>query len=148
MNNKFLLKIKERIRKEARHMGILSLDVAILVMCVVLVYSAFSTARLFYEINDRGYSSAALYYRLQDGNYALLAEMTWTNRMVGKGEDADAQEYYAVADYYEAAMQYRLCQEAQDTDGAARWLEKMKDAESRIGVFAAEIEKIDQMLGN
>lgn len=135
------------IRTEVKHLGLLILDLAILVMCVVFICSAITVAVSFHEAYDVGYDSDAMYYRLRDGNYARLAEMTWENRMHGRDDDADSQEYYAVADYYEAAVQYGICREEGDADGAERWLEKMKDAEGRMGVFASEREKIDEILG-
>lgn len=131
---------------EVKHIGLLALDLAILVMCVVFVCSVIKVAVSFHETYNRGYDSDALYYRLRDGDYARLAEMTWQNRMNGRENDADSQEYYAVADYYEAAVQYRMCKETGD-NGAENWLEKMTDAENRMGVFAAEREKIDRILG-
>lgn len=130
-----------------KHIGLLALDFAILAMCVVFVSSVITVAVSFHEVYDRGYDSDTLYYRLRDQDYARLAELTWQNRMNGRENDADSQEYYAVADYYEAAVQYCLCKEAGDTDGVENWLEKMEDAESRMGVFGAERAKIDQILG-
>lgn len=132
---------------EVKHIGLLALDLAILVMCVVFVGSVIKVAVSFHEAYDRGYDSDALYYRLRDQDYARLAELTWQNRMNGREDDADSQEYYAVADYYEAAVQYRMCQEAGDNNGAENWLKKMAEAENRMGAFAAEREKIDRILG-
>ena len=132
---------------EVKHIGLLALDLAILALCVVFVCTVITVAVNFHKAYDRGYDSDALYYRLRDGDYARLAELTWQNRMNGRENDADSQEYYAVADYYEAAVQYRLCRETGDNDGADSWLEKMSDAENRMGVFAAEREKIDRILG-
>lgn len=139
MNNKFSL--------EAKQLGIIALDLVIVAMCVVFVCTAASAVMSFHDAYDRGYKSDSLSYRLRDENYAMLAEMTWRNRMHGMGEDVDLQEYYAVADYYEAAIQYRLCLEAGDADRAEAWLAKMNDAERRLGVFSPEKEKLDQMLG-
>ena len=147
MKNDFSSNRKERNHMEAKHLGLLVLDLAILAMCVVFVCSVINVAVRFYEANDLGYDSDALYYRLRDEDYARLAELTWQNRMNGRENDADSQEYYAVADYYEAAVQYRMCKEAGDNDGAGNWLKKMTDAENRMGVFIAEKEKIDQILG-
>lgn len=147
MKNDFRSTLKQRIRQETRHMGILFLDLAILVMCAVFVYSIITVAISFYEIHDKGYDSEVLYYRLSDEDYARLADLTWQNRIYGRGNDEDSQKYYAVADYYEAAVQYRMCRELGDADGAENWLKKMTDAAGRMGVLAAEKEKIDQMLG-
>lgn len=132
---------------DTRHVGILILDLAILVMCIVFVSSIISVAASFHEVYDEGYDSEDLYYSLREEKYAQLASQTCESRIYGKGEDAELQEYYAVADYYEAALQYQLCLEVGDADRAGQWLEKMNDAGSRLGVFSAEKEKIDQMLG-
>lgn len=147
MKNNLLSTLKERIRMETRHAGILILDLAILVMCIVFVSSMISVAARFHEVYDEGYDSEDLYYSLREEKYAQLAAQTCENRMYGKGEDADSQEYYAVADYYEAAVQYHLCLETGDVDRAEQWLKKMNDAESRLGVFSTEKDKIDQILG-
>lgn len=138
---------KGHINRERKHLGIRLLDLAIIVMCVVFVRSVILVAVSFYDANDLGHDTNTLYYRLRDQDYARLAESTWRNRMYGRENDVEAQEYYAVADYFEAAIQYRLCREAEDNDGAENWLEKMKDAESRMGVFVSEKEKIDEIIG-
>lgn len=147
MKNNLFSILKERIRMETRHAGLLILDIAILIMCVVVVSSVISVAVSFHEAYDEGYDSEDLYYSLREEKYAQLADQTSKNRMYGMGEDIDLQEYYAVADYYEAAIQYRLCLEAGDADRAETWLAKMNDAERRLGVFSPEKEKLDQMLG-
>lgn len=147
MKNNFFSALAERIRMEGKHLGILILDIAILVMCVVFVRSVVTAGRSFHEAREEGYDLDILYYRLEEGNYAQLANLTWQNRMYGREDDEDSQEYYAVADYYEAAVQYRICKESGDSGGAADWYGKMADAESRMGVFMAEKEKINRILG-
>lgn len=146
MKNK--ISFGERIRRETKHIGLLILDLAILVMCLVFVLSVaiavtnFREYRkgLYYEVNS-------MHYRLEDGNYAKLAEMTWTNRVSGLADSQEYAEYYAVSDYYEAAVRYHICTETGDQAGAEKWSEKMTDAEGRMGTFAWEKEKIDKLLG-
>ena len=146
MKSNIFLRIGECIKAESRHIVLLLLDIAVAVMCVVVFGSVWHMVSEFYIVFDQTYDADALYYRTQDENYALLAEMTWTNRMFGRGEREDSQESYAIADYYDAAVQYYMCQKAGDTTSAERWQEKMEDAESRMGGFKAEKEKIDRML--
>ena len=146
MENRLLKRVRERIKAEAGHVGILLLDIAIVIMCIVTIGFAWGAGAEFFTDSDIGYSEDFLYYVTRDGNYTSLAYMTWTNRMNGKGEREDSQEYYAIADYYDAAVQYYMCEKAGDAAGAKRWQEKMKDAEGRMGGFLAEKEKIDRML--
>ena len=146
MENSLLKRMREHIKAEAEHVGLLLLDIAIVIMCIVTIGLAWGAGAEFFADSDMGYSEDFLYYITRDGNYTSLAYMTWTNRMNGKGERVDSQEYYAVADYYDAAIQYYICEKAGDAVGAERWLEKMKDAENRMGSFSVEKEKIDRML--
>lgn len=146
MENNLLQRMRERVKAEAEHVGLLLLDIAIVIMCIVVIGTAWGAGARLFEDSNAGYSEDFLYYVTRDGNYTSLAYMTWTNRMNGKGEKSNSQEYYAVADYYDAAVQYYMCEKAGDAAGAERWLEKMKDAESRMGDFLAEKEKIDRML--
>ena len=135
-------------KREKKHPGLLILDFAILVMCLVFVLAVTVAVNNFREYSESLYYEAnSMYYRLEDGNYAKLAEMTWTNRVSGKADGKEFTEYYAVADYYEAAVRYRICTETGDNAGAEKWQEKMTDAEGRMGMFAWEKEKIDSFLG-
>lgn len=133
MKSNLFLRMRERFREESRHIVLLLLDIAVAVMCVIVIGSLWRTVSEFYIILDQNYVANSFYYRIQDENYALLSEMTWSNRMYGRGEKEDFQEYYAIADYYDAAVQYYMCRKEGDTTGAERWQEKMKDAESRMG---------------
>ena len=146
MKSSIFARIGERMKEESKHIVLLLLDIVIVVMCVVVIGSVWRTVSEFYTVFDRNYTANSFYYRTRDEEYALLADMAWSNRMYGRGEIADFQEYYAVADYYDAAVQYYVCLRAGDTAGAERWLEKMKEAENRMGGFTAEKEKIDRML--
>lgn len=135
-------------QREKKHVGLLILDLAILVMCLVFVLSVAIAVNNLREYRKGLYYEAnSMHYRLEDGNYAKLAEMTWTNRVSGLADGPEYAEYYAVADYYEAAVRYHMCTETGDSAGAEKWQEKMTDAEGRMGTFAWEKEKIDTLLG-
>ena len=138
---------RERIRNEMTHPGILLLDLGIAAACVVLICSLVAVVTEFYESRNWVYEAYSMFYRLEEGNYAELAEMTWNNRMSGKEDDADFQEYYAVADYYEAAVSYCMSRDAKNDEEAEKWQAKMADAVGRMGTFTAEKAKIDEMLG-
>ena len=58
------------------------------------------------------------------------------------------QPYYAVADYYEAAGYCRMYEEAGDEERLELWSAKMADAESRLGDFFGQAEKIKELLNN
>lgn len=121
MKSNIILWMRERIKAESKHIVLLLLDIAVVVMCVVVIGSAWRTGSEFYRIYDQSYDADSLYYRTQDEYYSLLAEMTWSNRIYGRGERADSQEYYAIADYYDAAVQYYVCQKV----GGYRWRGEM-----------------------
>ena len=55
---------------------------------------------------------------------------------------------YAVADYYEAAGYCRMYEEAGDEERLELWSAKMADAESRLGDFSGQAEKIKELLNN
>lgn len=131
---------------EKKPLGILLLDIAIMVMFLVFLFMAGTAVFAFWEYQaDRVYQPESLYYRLEDGDYERMAQMVWRNRVMGE-TDEEYAEYYAVADYFEAAVQYRICTETGDSAGAEKWLKKMADAEGRLGIFSGEKEKIRNFL--
>ncbi len=141
--------ISRRIRSagEKKPLGILLLDIAIMVMFLVFLFMAGTAVAAFREYQaDRVYQPVSLYYRMEDGDYGRMVQMVWQNRVMGE-TDQEYAEYYAVADYFEAAVQYRICTETGDSAGAEKWLEKMADAEGRLGMFSEEKEKIRTCLG-
>lgn len=141
-------RIRQRMEKDRKRTGLWIMDLVIAVLCLVTVGSLWFMAAEFIDERDPGYSASSLQYALTAGKYARLLEMSNANRVRGIGiGDADYEEYYAIADYFEAVTNLDLCERAEDAAGAERWREKLREAESAMGALRGEGQRICEKLG-
>lgn len=150
MNNKDGLRerIRRRMEKDRNQTGLWVTDLVIAALCLVTVGTLWFMIAAFVDERDPGYSVSSLQYALTAGNYTRLLEMSNANRVRGIGTgDADFEEYYAAADYFEAVTNLDLCERAEDAAGAERWREKLREAESAMGVLGGERQRICEKLG-
>ena len=75
-----------------------------------------------------------------------MVQMYHRNVALGKGEEKELQEYYAVARYYEAASYYKIYLEKNDEDRRTKEFEKMQEAFSQMGDFSFVRDKIHKVL--
>lgn len=142
----FQEKILKIFLRDKGHMGILIMDIVIAMLCVILVLALWFTGARFWEEGQIAYDESSFYYSMDSGNYDNLLRMSLSNRVQGKKGGAAYQEYYAVADYFEAALYYNIYVKAEDESRAKIWEEEMEDAVSRMGDLSAQQQKIDKML--
>ena len=89
------------------------------------------------------YDEDTFLYSIQDGQYSELPEKKNRNEMEHVKADAQLQECYAVADYYEAASMYYMYLQNGDTEKSQKAQADMKTAQSGMGELeycAAEID--------
>ncbi|MCM1026218.1 MAG: hypothetical protein NC432_07265 [Roseburia sp.] len=141
-------RIRRRIEKDRRQTGLWIMDLAIGVLCLVMAGSLWYMIAGFLEERDPGYGISTLQSALTVGDYPGLLELSNANRVRGIGVgDADFEEYYAVADYFEAATNLDLCGRAGDAAGAEKWLGRLREAEAAMGVLSGERFRICEQLG-
>lgn len=103
-------------------------------------------AKLGLQLIDDGYQyhydEEDFLYAIQDGRYSELPEKKRRNEMEQVKADAQLQECYAVADYYEAAFMYYMYLQNGDEEKEQEAESNMKTAQSGMGELeycAAEI---------
>ena len=133
--------IRNRLAKDLQHIGLLVMDILITLLCIVMVFALWFMVYSFIEAGDRGYNAYSLQISMSGEHYQNLLEKSNVNRVLGM-EGPEYEEYYAVADYFEALVNYHMYNSSGDTSAAEVWKERMSDAESRMGTLSGEKEKI------
>ena len=121
------------------------LDIVIMILCVIFVFVLCFAIMQFRE-EDYSYRERSFYYSMESDNYDNIVQMSRTNRMLGKNNGAAYQEYYALADYYEAALYYNIYTKAGDTERAEIRKQAMEDAVRRMGTLSPQKQRIDEIL--
>lgn len=141
-------RIRRRIEKDKRQAGLWIMDLAIAVLCLVMAGSLWYMIACFMDERDSGYGISALQSAVTTGDYARLLELSNANRARGIGVgNVDYEEYYAVADYFEAATNLDLCERAEDAAGVEKWLGRLREAEAAMGMLGGEKQRICERLG-
>jgi hypothetical protein len=84
---------------------------------------------------------------LAEERYMDLLVASDQNRVLGKNQNKTCQEYYAVADYFDASMHYYMYEQAGDEERANIWKEKQEEAAGRMGSLSYEQSAIQTFLG-
>lgn len=145
---RLIRKIIELIKKAMKNPKLFALDVVITVLVVLFVIIACGAIgelyhyAFYFSNNERTFT-----YRLEDERYSGMVRMYHENVASGHGEDKDLQEYYGVAKYYEAAVDYKLYTEAGEVEKAQEEKINMDEAYEEMGDFKFVREKIHAKLG-
>lgn len=119
---------------------------------VLTVLIVWQMAKLGFQLVDDGYhyhyDEEDFLYAIQDGRYSELPEKKRRNEMEHVKTDAQLQECYAVADYYEAAFQYYMYLQNGDTEKCQKATADMKTAKSGMGELEYCAEEIDSYFVN
>ena len=149
MNNKkgLIGWVKNRFAKDMHRAGLLVMDILIVILCFSTAFALWFMVYNFLEDRDRGYEADFLQITMSGGHYQSLLEKSNVNRIMGVGMgDSDYEEYYAVADYFEAFIYYYMYDNAGYDAEADIWQKQMEDAESRMGSLIGEKENIKSRL--
>ena len=127
------------------------LNIVIVILTIVLFILLGTLAVQTVPHDGRLYSSETAetltrYVDRQSYNY--LVQARHCNEMLGIfSKDGNAYTVpYAASDYYEAALNYKGCSQAGDTDGAAKYKERMDKAKDRLGQYTYIADDIDEFL--
>ena len=119
------------------------------VLTILIVWQLLNLA---FQIHDDAYHYSydedTFLYAIQDGRYSELPEKKRKNEMEHVKTDAQLQECYAVADYYEAASMYYMYLQNGDTDKSKKAEADMKTAQSGMGELEYCAAKIDSYFVN
>ena len=93
------------------------------------------------------YSEDSLLYALEDGRYGDLVSYHHKNMVSNAKSTETMKECYAIATYYEAALDYQLAVGENDKDLQMELQSKMKVAADHMGELSYAKEDIDTLLG-
>lgn len=124
--------------------GILNVVIAALVILLaVMTWAALEEV----SYSSYAYDEDSFYWCLENEDYSRMITMYYTNLAEGKENDKSLQEYYAVANYFEAAADYKLYFQSGETERAEKLRNKMEEAYIRMGDLTVVKNKIDKKLG-
>ncbi len=91
-------------------------------------------------------SEDSMLYALEDGRYGDLVSDYHRNMAADAKSTETMEECYAIARYYEAAIDYKLAVQENDTALQQTAKEKMETAASEMGALSYAKEEIDALL--
>lgn len=87
-----------------------------------------------------------LWVYIDHGNYDTLSDAVDRNRAYGVEETKEYTECYAIADYYQAALMYKVKTSLGKTQEAEKYKEQMDKCVEKLGDFMFVVEDIDEIL--
>ena len=92
-------------------------------------------------------SEDSMIYALQDGRYGDLVSDYHRNMAAEAKSTETMEECYAIARYYEAAIDYKLAVQEKDTELQQTLKEKMETAANEMGALSYAKKEINELLG-
>ena len=121
-----------------------------LVIVVLAFLIILFTGMGIFEMADelRGYtvSEDSLIYTLQDGRYGDLVSDYHRNTAADAKSTETMEECYAIAKYYEAAIDYKLAVQENDSELQQTMREKMETAAKEMGALSYAKKEINELL--
>lgn len=135
-----------KIRK--KQSGILSkaLNLCIVLLTCIITIEIMFVADYTFDLSNNGKRAIVFLKYIQQQEYEKCLNYYYANEALGVKPDEDLQECYAVAQYYEAAYQYRVYVEQGKNTQADEARKRMEDAASRMGELAPVRDRIDRIL--
>ena len=122
------------------------MNVVIVILCILLLIVGYVAVESTIDVFSPTYGENSFRYSVEDNNFAPLVSKYYRN--VAEGADsAKMQEYYGVAEYFEAASYYKAFLEAGDTVRAERELKRMEEAAGKMGGWEMTKAVIHEQLG-
>lgn len=139
--------VGRKLSQDKKNKGLFILDIAIAVMSVVTVLCLIAMVLFFLEEKDYSYQNYSFQSAIMRQDYGSVLGMAGTNRFgdIHVGE-AEYEEYYAVGDYFEAAVYEKIYTQQGEKELAEKWTKKKESAASKLYVMSPEKEKINQLL--
>lgn len=91
-------------------------------------------------------SEDSMLYALEDGRYGDLVEDYHRNKVSNVKSTETMEECYAIARYYEAAIDYKLAVQEKDLALQEESLIRMNDAAEDMGALSYAKNEIDELL--
>ena len=122
-----------------------------IIIALLAFFTILFTGMGIFELTDgmRIYtvSEDSFLYALEDGRYGDLVEDYHRNLVSDVKPSETMKECYAIAKYYEAAIDYKLAIQENDSQLQQTAADKMKTAAAEMGALSYAKNEIDNILG-
>lgn len=122
-----------------------------IIIALLAFFTILFTGMGIFELTDgmRIYtvSEDSFLYALEDGRYGDLVEDYHRNLVSDVNPSETMEECYAIAKYYEAAIDYKLAIQENDSQLQQTATDKMKTAAAEMGELSYAKNEIDNILG-
>ena len=143
--------MKKRNRKNKRPLPTKLMIFATVVCVIVIIPLTSSIMEDFFRIRARqfGYSEEALFECFINNEYGALTDKTEYNKGVGRKITKDEENYYAFADCYNAAVDYKMYLKNNEISKAEDMLSKFRENEKKITgkIFTDALVSIKEAYG-
>ena len=139
--------MQNKIREMRQNVIIMVMNIVIVVIGIIMVICGFVATSNLYGRYSMPNTDRSMYYCINGGDFERMVSMYHQNVQAGFGDDRRMQEYYGVAEYYEAASFYKVFLDAGDTARAEREKAKMDTALVRMGGWSIVEQEVRAQLG-
>ena len=125
--------------------------VTTIIIVILAFFTILFTGMGIFEMADgiRLYtvSEDSFIYALEDGRYGDLVQSYHRNLVSDVKSTDTMKECYAIARYYEAAIDYKLAVQEKDVELQQTLKEKMETAANEMGALSYAKKEINELLG-
>lgn len=139
------------MNKKAKNNKVKVVNWVLNILIVIATFFFLMTAGVMIEefrfVTTPIHSENSFYNAMQAENYSTMIGNQYRNTLEGHEGNKTMQEYYGVAQYYEAASLYRAYTVVGNEEQAADFLKKMEAAEKEMGGLSIVKDSIHKQLG-
>ena len=121
--------------------------IIIILAFFIILFTGMGTFELIDGMKVYTASEDSFIYALEDGRYGDLVENYHRNMVSDVKSTETMEECYAIAKYFEAALDYRLAVQEKDSELQSKCLRRMEDAADDMGELSYAREEINSLLG-
>jgi len=136
---------KDRVKRQ--NVVILIMNIVIVVLCILLLFTGALMVEELKSAFTTYYNEGSMVYNIETGAFDYLVEQGHVVEAEEVKVSREAQEFFGVAKYFEAAFFYKAYEEVGDTERAARQKEKMEQAYEEMGSWNIVQKDIHETLG-
>ena len=123
---------------------VVALNIVIVILCVLVMVMGTRTVSEFVTlISPESYKESEYALCLEIENFNTLWWLYYDDEV----RTEDKQEYYALAQYYEAHIFHTAYDHVGDTERAEKYAERMEQAVEKMGGLIGEKDRIDALVG-
>ena len=130
-------------KSEEQGFVVVALNIVIVILCVLIMVMGTRTVGEFVElISPDSIEESDYVWYLENENFNAIWRAYYNDV-----HTEDKQEYYALAQYYEAHIFYTAFTYTGDAERAEKYAERMEQAVKKMGGFVEVKDRIDALVG-